>query len=72
LHRDVDNQVELMSAQGADRRATFEEIWRLVHQSMEWPLTPLPPRKTPWAAPPYLSEPWYCCAEPTKEQLEAF
>jgi hypothetical protein len=72
LHRDVDSQVELMSAQGADRRAIFEEIWRLVHQYMERPHLPLPPRKTLWAAPPYLSEPWYCCAEPTKEQLEAF
>jgi radical SAM superfamily enzyme YgiQ (UPF0313 family) len=72
LHRDVDSQVESMSAQGADRQAIFEEIWRLVHQYMERPRMPLPPRKTLWAAPPYLSEPWYCCAEPTKEQLEAF
>jgi radical SAM superfamily enzyme YgiQ (UPF0313 family) len=72
LHRDVDSQVELMSAQGAGRGAIFEEIWRLVHQYMGRPLMPLPPRKTLWAAPPYLSEPWYCCAEPTREQLEAF
>lgn len=72
LHCDVDSQVQLMSAQGVDRRAIFEEIWRLVHQYMERPHTLLPPRKTLWAAPPYLSEPWYCCAEPTKEQLEAF
>ena len=72
LHRDIDSQVEFMSAQGADRRAIFEEIWRLVHRYMERPHTPLPLRKALWATPPYLSEPWYCCAEPTKEQLEAF
>jgi radical SAM superfamily enzyme YgiQ (UPF0313 family) len=58
LHCDVDSQVQLMSAQGVDRRAIFEEIWRLVHQYMERPHTLLPPRKTLWAAPPYLSEPW--------------
>jgi radical SAM superfamily enzyme YgiQ (UPF0313 family) len=72
LQREVESQVQEMSARGADRRAIFEEIWRLVHQYMERPVVPLPPPQTVWKAAPYLSEPWYCCAEPTREQLEAF
>ena len=72
LQRDVESQVQELSARGADRREIFEEIWRLVHQYMDRPLVPLPPPQTVWKAAPYLSEPWYCCAEPTREQLEAF
>ena len=72
LQRDVDSQIQEMSARGADRRAIFEEIWRLVHQYMERSVVPLLSPQTAWKAVPYLSEPWYCCAEPTKEQIEAF
>ena len=72
LQRDVDSQVQEMSARDANRRAIFEGIWGLVHQYMECPVDPLPPAQTVWKAVPYLSEPWYCCAEPTREQLEAF
>ena len=72
LQRDVESQVQEMSARGADRHAIFGEIWRLVHQYMELPVAPLPAPRTVWKAAPYLSEPWLCCAEPTREQLEAF
>lgn len=72
LQRHIEGQVQEMSARGADRRAIFEEIWRLVHQYMERPVVSLPPPQTIWDAAPYLSEPWYCCAEPTREQLQAF
>jgi radical SAM superfamily enzyme YgiQ (UPF0313 family) len=72
LQRDAESQVQKMSAQGADRRAIFEEIWRLTHQYMERPVGPLPPLQIARKATPYLSESWYCCAEPTREQLEAF
>ena len=72
LQRDVEGKVQELSARGANRREIFEEIWRLVHQYMERPAVPLPPPQTVCKAVPYLSEPWYCCAEPTSEQLEAF
>ena len=51
------------------RRATFERIWRYVHEALG---------ETPPALPddvgapiPMHSEPWYCCAEPTASQLAA-
>ena len=59
-------------AADADRRKqsrseTFARIWEAAHAAAE--------RETPklqlssGRAVPFLSEPWYCCAEPTKDQL---
>ena len=49
------------------RAKTFESIWHVAHQAAALPV----PELTPCAAKgvPFLSEPWYCCAEPTKDQL---
>src|SRR3989440_1130674 len=49
------------------RTETFARIWEAAHAAAE--------RETPrlqlsaGRAVPFLSEPWYCCAEPTKDQL---
>jgi len=71
----VDALSETVQAIAADadrkkesRTVAFERIWKTAHAAagIEAPtLAPAPP-----AAPvPFLSEPWYCCAEPTREQF---
>ena len=55
--------------QVADREAVFAQIWDEAFAAARQ--TPPPRRGTPRlsrAAIPHLSEPWYCCAEPTSEQ----
>src|SRR6266852_4060405 len=49
----------------SSRSAIFARIWELAHDR------PLPAgfHLGSSGAVPYLSEPWYCCAEPTSEQL---
>ncbi len=54
----------------ASREALFDQIWDLAHAAAS--LNP-PPRvdlgRGERAPTPHLSEPWYCCAEPTTQQL---
>ena len=50
------------------RSAAFEKIWKAAHAAAGRRAPDL--RMTrPGAAVPFLSEPWYCCAEPTADQL---
>jgi hypothetical protein len=69
---DLSEAVQLIAAE-ADRRkqtrsATFEQIWQAVHAAAGIAAPSMPSQQT--AKPvPFLSEPWYCCAEPTKDQL---
>ena len=58
------------SGSGASREETFAAAWALAHAALGAPAPALPgglgepiPRH---------SEPWYCCAEPTGEQLAGF
>ena len=53
----------------AGRRDVFEGIWRLGRDALGLPDTPAPGRRHAEACPPHLSEPWYCCAEPTSGQF---
>jgi hypothetical protein len=71
----VDALSETVQAIAADgdrrkemRSVVFERIWKAAHAAagLEAPL--LQASQTP-AATPFLSEPWYCCAEPTREQF---
>jgi hypothetical protein len=50
------------------RAATFERIWTAAHRAagISGPHLHI---ARPAAAVPFLSEPWYCCAEPTADQL---
>jgi len=65
--------VQAIAAEGdrkKESRATvFERIWKAAHAAagLDAPNIQSPP--TPVAAVPFLSEPWYCCAEPTREQF---
>jgi hypothetical protein len=55
--------------QKESRAATFERIWKAAHTAagLSAPQINLPARSQPGI--PFLSEPWYCCAEPTRDQL---
>jgi hypothetical protein len=55
--------------QKESRQATFERIWKAVHAAAG--IAPPAVRTTiaPSVSVPFLSEPWYCCAEPTRDQL---
>ena len=61
-------------AAAADRQklprfSAFEQIWRAAHAAAGLEAAPLKPPLE--SRVPFLSEPWYCCAEPTKDQLVA-
>jgi Radical SAM superfamily len=66
LQRDVSHIVGVRT--GADRRAVFAEIAALAFERGGRRLRAVPQRP-PRAAVPYLSEPWYCCAEPNPDHL---
>ena len=63
--------VEIGSGEGGgSREETFSEAWRLAHAALG-AAAPLLPRDLGEPI-PHHSEPWYCCAEPTGEQLAGF
>ncbi|HYL82875.1 MAG TPA: CUAEP/CCAEP-tail radical SAM protein [Candidatus Angelobacter sp.] len=51
------------------RTATFERIWEAAHAAAGLAAPALNLQTSPPAKVPFLSEPWYCCAEPTRDQL---
>ena len=55
--------------QKESRTATFERIWRAAHAAGGLPAPPINTLAPSQASVPFLSEPWYCCAEPTRDQL---
>ena len=60
--------VEHVEGGGHDRLSAFAGLWRLAHEASG---RKAPPLAADGAGPhiPRLSEPWYCCAEPTTSQL---
>jgi len=70
LQQDVQTLVAQSEAQALSRRETFAAIWRLAHAAAKRDVPALP---DDLGMPiPRLSEPWYCCAEPTAQQLQSF
>src|SRR5229473_1835308 len=55
--------------QNESRPATFERIWKAAHAAAGKPAPQINLAAQPKAGIPFLSEPWYCCAEPTRDQL---
>jgi len=55
--------------QKESRPGTFERIWKAAHSAAGLPAPQLNLSAGPQAGVPFLSEPWYCCAEPTRDQL---
>ena len=77
--RHPDSRVDRLQARIADlveseseqsREETFAQAWRLAHAALG-ESAPTLPRDLGEAIPRH-SEPWYCCAEPTGEQLAGF
>ena len=69
LQREV--QAMAMHMESASRVDAFREIWRLAHAALSREAPSLDGSDTGQAV-PRLSEPWYCCAEPTDLQLQSF
>jgi len=55
--------------QKESRQATFERIWKAAHAAAGLRAPQLDLSARSQASIPFLSEPWYCCAEPTQDQL---
>ncbi|MFV1973956.1 MAG: CUAEP/CCAEP-tail radical SAM (seleno)protein [Thiohalobacterales bacterium] len=68
LQRDIQSWVFTAEERQLDRQAIFQGIRELAHQASGLAAPPLPAGCTGNPV-PRLSENWYCCAEPTCEQL---
>jgi hypothetical protein len=64
-------QAAAMRVESASRAGAFGEIWRLAHAAAGREAPSLD-GADPGQPVPRLSEPWYCCAEPTNQQLQSF
>jgi radical SAM superfamily enzyme YgiQ (UPF0313 family) len=69
LTETVQNIAAAADQQKESRPATFERIWKAAHAAAELPAPRINLAAQPQAGVPFLSEPWYCCAEPTRDQL---
>lgn len=69
LQREV--QAAAMRMESATRAKVFREIWRLAHAAAGRK-EPSLDGVDPGPPVPRLSEPWYCCSEPTEQQLQSF
>jgi len=70
LQQDLQAQVARCEQGAVPRREVFAAIWRMAHEAAA---RPAPKLASDLGAPiPRLSEPWYCCAEPTEQQLQSF
>jgi radical SAM superfamily enzyme YgiQ (UPF0313 family) len=68
LQRQVSDLVELSAAAGEDAAETFDKICNLT-MALTGEVIPKP-RRSEITRPPRLTESWFCCAEPTREQLK--
>ncbi len=67
----VQELVAQAEAKYLSRRDIFKTIWRLAHEALDVRVPAL--ASSDMGMPiPRLSEPWYCCAEPTHQQLQSF
>jgi hypothetical protein len=71
LQRDIQSWVFAAEEQGLDRQAIFQGIRERAYQASGLETPPLPDACSGKPV-PRLSENWYCCAEPTCEQLASF
>ncbi len=71
LQRAVQEWVAQAETRNLSRREIFARIWQLAHEALGGATPPLADIGTGTPI-PRLSEPWYCCAEPTDQQLQSF
>jgi radical SAM superfamily enzyme YgiQ (UPF0313 family) len=70
LQQDLQAQVARCEQENVPRREVFAAIWRMAHEAVG---CSAPNLCGDLGSPiPHLSEPWYCCAEPTDLQLRSF
>ena len=71
LQADLEAFVAEAEQKELSRRDVFSQIWELAHQAID---AKPPPLSADCIGPtvPQMSEPWYCCAEPTNRQLRDF
>jgi len=67
LQRRVQAWAAEAERRGLPRREAFAGVWRLAHEALGRAAPALP--EDLGEPVPRLSEPWYCCAEPTEDQL---
>jgi len=67
LHQRVESDVGANLL--ADRRQVFDRIWTFAHEAAGRTGGRRIGRTDTRVAVPYLNEPWYCCAEPSSEQV---
>lgn len=70
LQKELQALVEQAEHDDMGRRDVFTRIWALAHEALGQ-RTPLLPANLGEEI-PRMSEPWYCCAEPTSQQLQSF
>jgi len=70
LQMDIQRLVEQGEREDLPRRELFSLIWELAHKALGQRTPVLPARLGEQV--PHMSEPWYCCAEPTSQQLQSF
>lgn len=71
LHQAIAQTVEQAAQTSEDHAQTFYRLWCLAHEAAG--LAPSPHFPSPSSnrtKPPRLTEPWFCCAEPTQTQLQ--
>ena len=69
LQAKVCEAVQQGEREDVGRRAIFQRVWHLAHDACGRTVPPIPPARADSRPVPAMSEPWYCCAEPTVEQL---
>lgn len=71
LQTEIMHTVMQAEKANAPRREIFATIWRMAHAALGLEAPALNGSEL-GAAVPHMSEPWYCCAEPTESQLQSF
>ncbi|MHB8454105.1 MAG: CUAEP/CCAEP-tail radical SAM (seleno)protein [Acidiferrobacterales bacterium] len=71
LQRSIQTLVADGENLGLARRELFARIWHLAHNAVGT-IAPALPDEGFGEEIPHMSEPWYCCAEPTDQQLQSF
>ena len=71
LQQDIQHWVAQAERDGVSRREIFAGVWKRAHRQAGISPPPLD-EACAGRAIPRLSENWYCCAEPTSEQLVSF
>lgn len=71
LQREITAFVAAGESRSQPRREIFAGVWERAQAALGRSI-PLQIDADPGAPSPHLSEPWYCCAEPTSQQLQNF